>query len=354
MGRHRKMASGNSSVAESTPVSRATGQEAPRHGDADTAPWCPAIEPHQVELYHYLVQVPVGVPIKGLAAITPVAAAMVVQAPAVTRETDRKRLVLMCQLLAHDRDMHGDIDLRRAMHRVHVDHYVRSGSGSQTSGTIAAYSSHFYRFGRLLHPAEYPAPREPLRRTRVQRPYSPAEVQALYRRHLSLTDHLADRLLTMLDLATGVGARSDEMVSLTGSSVRQIPTGGGASAVCVELPSRRTGVIRTIPVLGASKAGRLWRRAQVAGPDGYLLEGGRRNAVNGVQRAIRARGVSIDISAVRLRYFWIVEIAHRPIPVATFLQLADLGDSHSLHELSRHMRGYEPDEVAAIMAGALA
>jgi hypothetical protein len=287
-----------------------------------------------------------------IATLLPVAAAMVAQAPATTLQTDRKRVTQLCMLLAHDRDVRGGVDLRRALRRENVDHYLRHGCRGQVSASLGTYQSHLYRFGRILHPADYPAAPVKVDRTAVRAPYDHREVTALYRMRLGLSDHLSGRLTAVLDLTTGAGARSEEMTTLTGASMHPISTGRG-NVVCVDLPSRRTGELRTVPILDDAKAGRLMQRAQHVGPDGWLVTGSRHNAVNSVQQAVRDRGVDITMSAVRLRHAWIVDMAQHGIPTAMLLSIADLGDSHTLYDLSKWMRTYEPAEAAEWLREAL-
>ena len=94
-------------------------------------------------------------------------------------------------------------------------------------------------------------------------------------------------------------------------------------------------------------------RALDVGSDGYLIEGSRRNAVNGVQTAIRRRGIDIEVSAVRLRHYWAVDLMQYSIPTAVFMQIADLGDSHTLYELSKFVRAVPDSGVAGWFAGAV-
>lgn len=317
---------------------------------AQVQPWWPEVEPERRALYDELAAFRPRLVVKDLGALVSVAAAMVVQDPAKTRETDRKRVTLLCQLLAHDRDIHGSIDLRRALRRVHVERYTRVVTGSDKPGTLAAYSSHFNRFGRLLHPGDYPPRSEPISRPRVRPPYSEQEVKALYRHRLTVSETVARRLVVVLDLATGAGARAEEMNTLTGSSIRGVPGADGTEVVYVDLPSRRTGELRSVPVFNAVKGSRLRARAQEVGADGYLLPGPRRNAVNSVRTAAARSGVNFDLHAVRLRHTWIVELAQRPIPTAVLLKLADLGDSHTVFELAKYMRPFDEVEMATVFA----
>lgn len=347
MGRHKKMAPGTRMPSPETVAPLPDPSSGSR-------PWRPSVESHQQQRYVYLLQHRPDVWIADMGSVVGIAAAMVVQAPAETTETDRKRLLLLCQLLDQDREVRGGLDLRRALRRVNVDNYVQTGVHGLSPKSRAAYRSHYYRFGRLLHPAEYPAPLVRVSRTVVQPAYSTEEISRLYRRRASLSDLVGESLTTMLDLGCGVGARSTEMSALTGASVRVERLGLGREIVIVDLPTKRTGQIRSVPVLDPVKGRRLLKRARSVGPDGYLLPGSRKNAVNGVQRAVRRRGVDITISAVRLRHAWIVELASRPIPARLVLQLADLGDSHTLYEVTKTLGCYGEHEAADWFSEAIA
>jgi hypothetical protein len=285
------------------------------------------------------------------ATILPIAARLVAAAPAKRIGTDRKRLTWLCQLLAYDRDVRGGVNPGRALRQEHVDHYLRHGCAGQDSSSIRTYKSALYVFGRMFHPGDYPPKPVKVDRADVQAPYSDRDVRRLYRGRVGLSEHLAQRLTIVLDLATGVGARAEEMTTLTGASMHVI-TVNRTKIICLDLPSRRTGEIRTVPVVDPAKGGRLLTRAQEVG-DGYLLTGSRHNAVNSVRDAIRKHGVNISFSAVRLRHTWIVDLAQRGIPTALLLQMADLGDSHTLHDLSKWARQYSPNDAAAWMREAM-
>lgn len=335
MGRHKRM------VSATRPRENSDTSAAATRGDI----WRPSIEPAHQERFDALAQYRPKIQVTDLAAIWPVAAAMIAQAPATTIGTDRKRLTQLCHLLAHDRDVHGGVDLRRALQRENVDHYIYKGHpGRPTPGSIRTYKSHLYRFGRILHPTEYPEALVTANRNEVRAPYSADEIRALYRHQHSLSDSLAGRLLAVLDLATGAGARSEEIATLTGASIHTIRA-RGEDITCVDIPSRRTGELRTVPIHDPAKGGRLLRRARDLGPDEWLLPGSRHNAVNGIRTTIRRRGVEITMSAVRLRHTWIVDLAQHGVPTALLLRLADLGDSHTLHDLTRWMRRYHPAEA---------
>lgn len=347
MGRYRSMPSGHG-VAQSPSVARAAA-----HAVLADRPWRPDVAEETRGLYRELISRMPDLPIKDIDQVGRIAAAMVTTVPGHTLESQRRRMVLLCDLLDYDRELNGDLDLRRALRHGTVESFLRYQAGTQSRATVRTYASHLRPFGRLLHPQEYP-PRQPTaREARVQAPLTDDEVKALYRKRLSVSEMLACRLETALDLTTGAGARSEEMTDLTGSCVRTLPTTFG-DAVCVDLTSRRTGLIRTVPFLDPVKGARVLRRAQQVGPDAYLLPGARRNAVNSVQTAIRKHGVDLTLPAVQLRHWWICDVARKPIPTAAFLQVADLGDSHTLFELAKAIPAYDPTTASQWFAAVIA
>ncbi|MFD4993957.1 hypothetical protein ACFWH7_16625 [Cellulosimicrobium cellulans] len=283
-------------------------------------------------------------PVAQLAVTT--ALEVVMQNPAVAEQTDRRRLGVLAALFDRYLAVHGDFDPSRALARAEVDAFIGTHMQGHGRGTISTYRSDLSRYGRLYHPDAYPKlDRRPARATTL-RPYMGAEVARMWQLTSTVTDKVARRMQLIIALAAGAGARANEMTTLVGASVRVVLR-NGARTVCVDLPSRRSGVIRTVPIVDQRSAMTLRAAAEAIGPDDYLLSGtGKRtNVVNRTRSHLQQQQPGEEFSAVRLRHFWIVRLASSSFPTAAVLHLADLGDSHTLTELRPYFRQFDDTEL---------
>lgn len=272
------------------------------------------------------------------------AAEVVMRDPAQEERTDKRRMLCVAVLLMRDTETHGDIDTDRAFRRTNVDLHVRAEYAGYERKTVETYRADLYRYGRRIHPVEYPSRAKQPGRVCVQEPYSAVEVTRFWTYAQTLPPMTGVRMQIMLALAAGAGARPEEM-----SQLRTEDVSVTRHDVEVRLTSRRHGGSRVVPVVGADAVAAIRARVATGSVDFMVPGRDRRNAGSRLNSLLRGQGRTVTINPRRLRHFWIVQLAGTCIPTALLLSLADLGDSHTLHELRPFMRSFEQREVRAWM-----
>lgn len=133
---------------------------------------------------------------------------------------DRVSMGRVCRLAVADRAAHGDLNLARAFLPESLAFYVQQVAPSRTVSGLRTLRSELERLGRSVHPGLYPAARPKMvDQGKLAAPYTPSEVRRLYAFAFATTPGLSARLLVVLDLTTGVGARSVEITDLRGGDV---------------------------------------------------------------------------------------------------------------------------------------
>jgi len=279
------------------------------------------------------------------------AARVVQQVPDTTPAHQRALMGELCRLLVFDQAQHGRFDPPRALRPDLVDFYLKQVAAGRTAGGLKSLRERLYRLGRTLQPDLYPDERFKAGRPKeLQPPHTAGEVQRLYRFGFATTPALSRKVLLILDVITGAGARPQELLALRGQDITSSPH--RPAVTLVSLTSMTTGAIRNVPVLDKGKSERLLAAANAAGDDGLLVGHATKNALNRVQAHIRKQQPGLTMSTVRLRHYWLVDLLNRDVPTALVHQLADLNDSHSLAGLRRWMRTYNIAEATTVLEAA--
>lgn len=281
-------------------------------------------------------------------AVIAAAAPIVARLPYEGWIVDRERICQLCDLLKADEAVHGAVDSARALRPENVDYFL-SRRSFRTDNTFRTLRSLYYRFGRALHPTLYPEQRIQAPRTRdLLAPYTPDELSRLYDFALATSPVLSRRMLIVLDVIGGTGALTTELSRLCGSHIRPLAMDSARAVVTL---IDRQGVVRDVPVTDRVRSGRLLRFADEEG-DGRLLPYHRKRLVCHLQDALSKHGSGLQLNAVRLRHTWLVDLLNRRVPVAAVMQLAGIGDAHTLAGLRRWMRTYDTAELATLLTEA--
>ena len=274
------------------------------------------------------------------------AVAAVASAPT-TLAGDKRTVADLIQLLEFDEQIYGELDVLRSLHRSNISRFVEQGLKTQGPSSRATTRSRLQRIGRTLYPQEYGGS-TPIPRKAPLEPATELDVRRIYRAAESLPTGLAESVLAVADLSTGVGARAEELRRVTGGDVT-LDT-GPIPATWVRLVNRQ-GVVRQVPVIDPAKAARLRSVAAMRGPTGTLLPGTGGNQINELAVRMAKRGVHVPLLVPPLRNSWILALAGRPVPTALLMLWGDLGDSHTLHQLFRHMATFESVGAAKFLQG---
>ena len=282
------------------------------------------------------------------AAVIAAAAPIVALLPSVGWNADRERTGHLCNLLNADEAIHGTVDAARALRPENVDYFL-SRRSYRTDNTFRTLRSLYYRFGRAVHPALYPEQRiQAPRAKELQPPYSADELGRLYDFALATSPTLSRRMLIVLDVISGAGALTPELDRLRGSHIRPLVTDPGRAVVTL---IDRQGVVREVPLSDRTRSRRLLRLAVESG-DSRLLPYSKKQVISHLQRQLAKHGHGLQLNAVRLRHTWLVNLLNRRVPVSAVMQLAGIGDAHTLAGLRRWMRTYDTTEMAALLAEA--
>lgn len=261
---------------------------------------------------------------------------------------DRERIGQLCDLLKADEAVHGNVDAARALRPENVDYFL-SRRTFGTENTFRTLRSLYYRFGRVVHPTLYPEQRIQAPRSKdLQAPYTPDELSRLYDFALATSPALSRRMLIVLDVISGTGALTPELSRVCGTHIRRLATHPGRAVVAL---IDRQGVVRDVPLSDRIRSDRLLRLAGDAG-EGLLLPYHPKRLVCHLQDALAKQGSGLQLNAVRLRHTWLVDLLNRRVPVAAVMQLAGIGDAHTLAGLRRWMRTYDTAELATLLTEA--
>lgn len=269
--------------------------------------------------------------------------------------TDRIAAPHVARYLALESERVGGFDYRSAFRRANVDRYLMDIVTRKTTRSMRTIKWILYDVGRLVHPREYPearsvwAPR-PKRITAA----SPEDIRNWYALAPSLPPSLRQRLILLLDLCYGAGARPPDFKILRGTSISHEVDAGRTVAV-VRLPNTAGGT-RQVPVLDPDISRRLLNLARARGSE-YLHPATKgqveRNAANRTAERLRERGHR-TISAAALRNRWIMDLIVTPIPPALLPQLADVIDFQIIADQRDLLPTYGLRHTISLMSEGLA
>lgn len=262
------------------------------------------------------------------------------RAPGWTDKTDRAHVSSVARYLAAEAQRVDDFNYSTALRRANVDCYLLAKSTEWTPKSTKFIRSLLYQTGRLVHPREFPAPRalETAAQARTTAA-SPEEVGRLYAVAHALPTVHCQRLLVVLDLCYGAGARPVDLKTLRGCNVERTTWQGEPMAL---LPlANQAGGSRIVPVADPDASRRLLALAS-AHPEAHLMTvgGGRigRNTANKVSEYLTRRGHR-GLNAAALRHGWILKLA-QSVPAALLMQLADVKDLRVLADQKHHLPAY--------------
>lgn len=242
----------------------------------------------------------------------------------------------------------GRLDVETALTVDEVGRYLarRKAAGARPS-TVKAHQYALHRAVRVVHPQARVGRREAAT-TRSPRiaPVSHEHVRELYRITRQISATHGQTMLTILDLATGAGARASEMRRVTGADVTTVrPVDSGMPVTVVRLVNSR-GAERHVPVLDAEKAQRLTDLAARVGTAPLLPR--ERNSVNRVRENLRRQGKMVEFNAAALRYRWLIDLTATPMPAAALMQIADAYRTDEMHELRGWIGRYDIHQVIGL------
>jgi hypothetical protein len=336
MARFRAMAPGESRVQQ-TPAKQPTVRPA---GRRDVLPPIS----HDIDIRRY--ELLGSVTIRGLNAAFTAPALLTARRlrcrmPEPAAKTDRDATGRLARYIAKEAERTGELDYKRILRRSAVDRYLEHEARRLTSKTMRTLQAQLYAAGRLVHPQEFPK-RKGLQAPHVRRAAaaSLADVRDAYTLAPMLPPILGSKLVVLLDLCCGAGARAGDLRVLRGSSITETTWEGQPVAV-VCLPNLDGGT-RQVPVGDPEISARLIAVAKAKGPR-YLMATGdeevERNVANRSAEKLRKRGLE-SITATSLRNRWLVEIAIR-VPAALMLQLADVRTAQILSDQRDQLPTYE-------------
>lgn len=263
--------------------------------------------------------------------------------------TDRIAAAHVAKYLALEAERVGNFDYRSALRRANVDRYLMDIATRRTNRSMRTVRWILYDVGRLVHPREYPEARTlPAPRIRRIAAASTEDIRNWYALAPTLPTWLRQRLMLLLDLGYGAGARAADFKVLRGSSISE-ETASGRTIAVVRLPNTAGGT-RLVPVVDQDIAQRLLDLACTKGPE-YLFPATKgqveRNAANRIGEQLRARGFR-NINAAALRNRWILDLAAE-VPAALMLQLADVIDVQVLADQRTQLPIYGIQHIIALM-----
>ena len=350
MGRHKKLRAAAPSLADaavvtSTPCTVPPAPQVPAHPHKPKRRPARARAVDEAErmkaLSAYTPQSSRGISPAVIAAGAPIVSLL----PYEGWEVDRERICLLSDLLKADEAIHGTVDAARALRPENVDYFL-SRRTFRSDNSFRTLRSLYYRFGRAMHPTLYPEQRiQAPRAKELQAPYTPDELARLYDFALATSPALSRRMLIVLDVIGGTGALTPELFRLCGNHIRRLSADPDRAVVTL---IDRNGVVRKVPLTDQVRSRRLLRIAEKAG-DERLLPYSRKQVVYYLQRQLAEHGHSLQLNAVRLRHTWLVDLLNRRVPAAAVMQLAGIGDAHTLAGLRRWIRTYDTAELAALL-----
>ncbi|PEG35269.1 hypothetical protein CQY20_22430 [Mycolicibacterium agri] len=263
--------------------------------------------------------------------------------------TDRISAAHLARYLAFEAERVGTFDYRTALRRANVDRYLMDVAMRRTNRSMRTIRWILYDAGRLVHPREYPEARTlPAPRTKRIAAASAQDIRDWYALAPTLPQWLRRRLMLLLDLCYGAGARPPDFKVLRGTSITSETIDGRELAI-VRLRNTAGGT-RLVPVTDSDISRRLLDLAHSKGSD-YLLPAAKgqveRNATDRIGEQLRARSHG-NINAAALRNRWILDLAER-VPAALLLQLADVVDVQVLADQRDQLPTYGLHRAIALM-----
>lgn len=200
----------------------------------------------------------------------------------------------------------------------------------------------------VVHPGQHrDAVTARLPRNRVRTPVTRSDVAAWRHYQSMMTPAAGRRLEVVLDLGLGVGARASEMRRVRGSDISVRHDGTVTVVLRADTGSR------IVPVFDTGIARRLREHGRTAG-DTTLL-GTDRNAVNRAREDLfRTKGIGAELSAERLRYRWLADLAVANVPTAAVLQMCGAYDTRAFADMRAALPAYTVDQLMALANGAFA
>ncbi|WP_141214032.1 hypothetical protein [Mycobacterium marinum] len=245
-----------------------------------------------------------------------------------TPKNDRDRAGDIARYLATEAARVDGFNYKAALRRANVDRYFDLKAMRVKPSSLKDIRTALYDAGRLTHPREFPAKkvvgagprRSPTTAASMDR------VDALYAVAPVLPRIHSRRLLVMLDLCFGAGARPRDLKTIRGVDVDHTQWGG--QPVALVRRDNLTGGTRIVPVVDPTISQRLIDVAAERGARYLITTGNRemtRNSVNEISEYLLRRGHE-PIKAQALRHRWILNLA-ATVPAALMLQLADVKDA---------------------------
>lgn len=283
----------------------------------------------QISLIGTLLNSPIRLDVEqGIRRAIAVAVAM---EPAGEYRNHRRRFSLGVDILADDARRHGSPSPERAFAPSALDRAIQVLKASTDTTSRTTWRSDATRLARYLCPEQTPPRSVAFPRTPATAPATSGQVRALWDRAASMPPVTAARLQMTLALCSGAGARPEEAYRVIVDDITERPHHGGRS-LFVDLANVRTGVVRTVPIIGGDAIAML-RQAKNRMPDGAMLLP-RGNASNSeTQDWLKEHGAEVTLSSRALRHYWICLLAQSPIPTASVMYLADLNDTQTLKDL---------------------
>jgi hypothetical protein len=215
MARHMAMASGGD--AGEPPPTRPAAETPTQPAGPVLPPLTPNIDP---ERYAGLCKVVIRVDPRYAEPAVIGAARLWCRTSAGPESTDWKATALIARYLGLEAERVGSFNARAALRRVNVERYLQDRDLRQTKRSMRTMKTVLYTAGRILLPHEYPKS-QAVDAPRVKRiaAASRAQIRDWYALAPTLTPQLARRLLILLDLCHGAGARAPDFKVLRGSSI---------------------------------------------------------------------------------------------------------------------------------------
>ncbi|WP_100524926.1 hypothetical protein [Mycobacteroides abscessus] len=265
---------------------------------------------------------------EGNLAVEALECAALVWACVPARPSDRDSVSLLARCLFDDGTVHGYLDVCRALVPDNVERWLGQRAECETTGSVRRDRTILRTAGRVVHPQRYARPRSRHGQVALQvrsvAAVNDGEVLRLYAVTRRVSEGLAQRMLIVLDLVTGAGARPAEIRDFRGTDV--IDCGGGQIAVRLV---NRFGASRVVPIVGELKAQRLQQLSILHGPDPFLT-GSLRNRVNRVQEDLARAGFAEQLNVTALRSWWILKVAEAPVSLTMLHSLSDTKDFRRL------------------------
>jgi len=269
-----------------------------------------------------------------------------------THTTDRTKTGNVARYLVSEAVRVGGFNYKSALRRANVDRALDVMALRLGSKSIKMMRSEFYAVGRRVHPREYPPPRSLVGTVVRSTTASPEQIRRLYALAPSLPTVHSQRLLMVLDLCHGAGARPADLKTLRGVDIHET-TWDGERVALVRLTNRGGGT-RLVPVADPAASDRLLAAAADRGT-GYLMvfSGDKigRNTANKVSEYLTRRGHDgVNVAAVRHR--WMLNLAET-VPAALLMQLADTKELRVLAEQRHLLSSFEIQRAVSWVKGCI-